>query len=189
MMINYKLIHPNAKFGESHRKTGGSAGYDLYTVEDIAVPMNACVKVRTGVCLDIYDEHNGLMKLYANLLARSSLYGMYGVTIPNGVSAIDTDYQGEIFVPLINTHHCPFDVNIIPAGTAIAQLVFQYYAIPELKQVEEFETKTERGEGGFGSTSQTSQTNQTETIPEHKNNFLEGWCGGYMPGGLIYPLW
>lgn len=148
-MINYKLITPDAKFGEANRKTPGSAGIDLYTVEDITFGNGTSIHLaRTGVCLDMGDETNsyGRLAMYAMLVARSSLYMKYGVSLQS-VGIIDNDYQGEILIPLKSSG----DVTI-PKGTAIAQLVFQHYVIPAMIEVKEFNKKTKRNTGGFGST-------------------------------------
>lgn len=196
MTIHYKLVHPNAKFGELNRKTDGSAGCDLYTVEDVIIKEDQTL-VRTGVCLDMSSSNIIGSALYAQLHARSSLYARHACTIPNGVSVIDNDYQGEILVPLIYTHHQPEPFVIIPAGTAIAQLVFQYYFTPLLQEVEEFKVETVRGDKGFGSTD-VDTTDDKEIMdkmihdPEanpFRNHFINGWCGGYIPLGSVYPLW
>lgn len=144
-MIKCKLIHPLAKVPT--KATKGSAGYDLYTVEDVIFncrsPYDTNYKlVNTGVCLDLQS----LPYTFALLVARSSLYGKYSVRMPS-VGIIDNDYQGEILVPLI----AECDV-VIPKGTAIAQLIFQRSASYNFIEVDEFDTETERGTNGFGST-------------------------------------
>ncbi len=157
-MINFKLIHPNAKFGSENRKTAGSVGYDLYTVEDIIVFPDRSTKAHTGICLDMSDEKiydcetDGHHLVYGQLVARSSLYGSYSVMMPNGVGIIDNDYQGEVLVPLV---YCGYPAKasvIIPAGTAIAQIVFQVAYAPLLIEATSFGNASHRGIGRFGST-------------------------------------
>lgn len=144
-MIDYKLTHPDARMPE--RATSGSAGYDIFTVEDVVFdfrsPYGTIFKlVKTGVKLDMTQNHFQ----YANLVARSSTFKNYGVTIPS-TGIIDNDYQGEILIPLLATRDM-----FIPKGTALAQLIFQEYIAPRLHEVKEFICETERGSNGFGST-------------------------------------
>lgn len=161
-MIKYKLIHPNANFGSENRKTDGSVGYDLYTVEDVTITPDSSIKAHTGVCLDLTDERifdcesNGYNMVYGQLVARSSLFGNYSVMLPNAVGIIDNDYQGEILVPLIYCGYPAKPSVTIPAGTAIAQLIFQVAYTPVLKEVGGFDTTSQRGSGGFGSTDDTN---------------------------------
>lgn len=172
-MINYKLIHPNAKFGEANRKTEGSVGYDLYTVEDVIVFPDRATKAHTGVCLDMSDERiydcesNGHHLVYAQLVARSSLYGGYSVQLTNGVGIIDNDYQGEILVPLIYCGYPAKPSVVIPAGTAIAQLVFQVAYVPLLKESTGFDNNSQRGIGGFGSTDIKKAQERASYLQDH----------------------
>lgn len=149
-MIPYKLIHPNAQFGAENKKTDGSVGYDLYTVEDIKIPWQGAVKAKTGICLDMSNAD--ILSYYAEVVPRSSLYFKYAVMMTNGIGIIDSDYQGEILIPLIYVSHAPAEEQIIPAGTAIAQLIFKVLINPKLKLVDEFDSETQRGARGFGST-------------------------------------
>lgn len=64
------------------------------------------------------------------------------------MGTIDSDYRGEIGVPLINWGTEPFTVN---DGDRIAQLVVARCEKVEFVVVDEL-TETERGTGGFGST-------------------------------------
>lgn len=163
-MIQYKLIHPNAKFGMGNRKTDGSVGYDLYTVEGVTITPERSILAHTGVCLDMTDERifdcetNGHHLVYGQLVARSSLYGNYAVQMPNGVGIIDNDYQGEILVPLIYCGYPAKPSVVIPAGTAIAQIVFQVAYAPLLKEASGFDNNSQRGAGGFGSTTLKERT-------------------------------
>lgn len=72
----------------------------------------------------------------------------HGISIVSGVGIIDSDYRGEIGVPLINWGTEPFTVN---DGDRIAQLVVARCEKVEFVVVDEL-TETERGTGGFGST-------------------------------------
>ena len=66
----------------------------------------------------------------------------------NGVGIVDTDYRGEICVPLINQGSEPFTVT---DGMRIAQLITVPVYLPETAEADEL-PDTARGAGGFGST-------------------------------------
>ena len=70
----------------------------------------------------------------------------HGITLINSVGLVDSDYRGELLIPLINHGSEPFTVE---AGMRIAQLVVLPILTPELKEVTRLDT-TERGAGGFG---------------------------------------
>lgn len=170
VMINYKLIHPDAKFNESNRATEGSAGLDLYTTEDVLFksgPKNwGYQKVRTGVCLDMSNNYSNTSNptmlrntTFAILVARSSLFDKFSVTMP-ALGIIDRDYQGELLIPLLAHFNEDINRTVIPKGTAIAQLVFMSYEYPHLQSVTEFKNTTSRGAGGFGSTDTTEETKE-----------------------------
>ena len=60
----------------------------------------------------------------------------------------DEDYTGEYIVALYNDSD---EVQNIPNGTRIAQLVFLPYINVHFLEVKELD-ETKRGDGGFGST-------------------------------------
>ncbi|KES14954.1 dUTPase, partial [Gilliamella apicola SCGC AB-598-B02] len=64
----------------------------------------------------------------------------------NLVGLIDSDYQGQLFVPVWNRSQTPF---VIEAGDRIAQLIIVPVVQAEFNIVDEF-TESARGEGGFG---------------------------------------
>ena len=64
------------------------------------------------------------------------------------MGVIDSDYRGEIQVPLMNHGKEPF---VIRRGDRIAQLLFAPVFLPELLECESLD-ETARGAGGFGST-------------------------------------
>ncbi|XP_002156201.1 uncharacterized protein LOC100210261 [Hydra vulgaris] len=124
------------------RATQGSAGFDIFAMEDVYLLKRATVKVPTGIRMQIPDGY------YGQLLSRSSLAAQ-NITVEGGV--IDSDYRGEICVLLKNNNDREF---VIKTDLAIAQLVFLQCFSPQLFIVvpEEELTSTARGVGGFGST-------------------------------------
>lgn len=84
----------------------------------------------------------------AQIRPRSGLGSKFGVTLPNAPGTIDSDYRGELLVPLINLGHEPFKVT---HGMRIAQMVIAPVARAEVVEVSDL-SSTDRGSGGFGST-------------------------------------
>jgi dUTP pyrophosphatase len=125
--------------------TSGSAGMDLPACLDRPLTINPGerVAVPTGIAISI-PSHD-----YVGLIfARSSLGYKKGITLPNAVGVIDSDYRGEIFVALTNISDSPYVIN---PGERIAQLVIMPVCIAQLEVVDSL-SDTERGEGAFGST-------------------------------------
>jgi len=79
---------------------------------------------------------------------RSGLAWRHGVTMVNPPGTIDSDYRGELFVPMINHGS---EAYVLERGERIAQLVLAPVHQIEWQVTDTLET-TERGEGGFGST-------------------------------------
>src|SRR5439155_14423879 len=98
--------------------------------------------VRTGLALAIPDGYE------AQVRPRSGLALKHGLTLPNALATIDSDYRGELMTPMINLGTEPV---VVTRGTRIAQLVFQRVEVVELEEVAEL-PPSERGGGGFGST-------------------------------------
>ena len=80
--------------------------------------------------------------------ARSGLAIKKGIGLVNGIGTIDSDYRGELKVPLINWGSEPFEIQ---NGDRIAQLVIAKYERVEVEVTTELQD-TLRGEGGFGHT-------------------------------------
>lgn len=137
-----------SKSGELPRyETENSAGLDLRALLDepmIIKPMER-VLIPTGIFLEIPNGFEGQVR------ARSGLSIKHGLTMVNGVGTVDSDYRGELKVPMINLGSDEFKVE---SGDRIAQIVFAKYETVSFEAVsstEELE-KTERGAGGFGHT-------------------------------------
>ena len=97
--------------------TAGSAGMDLRACIDapITIQPRERVKVPTGFAIALPGPEYA-----AFIFARSGLGNNYGVTLPNCVGVVDSDYRGEIKVPLRNMGEKPYAVQ---PGERIAQLV------------------------------------------------------------------
>jgi dUTP pyrophosphatase len=143
MILRIKKLNENAEIPK--RATNGSAGYDLCACieEDVVIKKGQIVKIPTGISAEINTNEAALM-----IYARSGLASKNGVTLVNCVGVVDSDYRGEIVVPLINLGN---DDYIIEKGARIAQLVVTPVILPEIEEVSEL-GDTDRGSGGFGST-------------------------------------
>lgn len=141
--LNVKRLTATAQLPK--RQTPGSAGYDLYADLDEAIRLEPGETrlIRTGIALAI-----GTPDVAAFIYARSGIASRYNVAPANCVGVIDSDYRGEVCVPLYNAGREPFAIH---PGDRIAQLVFAPVYLPTLVECDELD-ETQRGEGGFGST-------------------------------------
>jgi dUTP pyrophosphatase len=123
--------------------TDGSAAVDLRNAGPaITIPPLGRVLVPTGLAIAL--PHG----VEAQVRPRSGLAIRQGIGILNAPGTIDSDYRGEIGVPLIN-----FDAETqsVAHGERIAQLLVAY--VPKIlwEPVAALPTSG-RGTGGFGST-------------------------------------
>lgn len=122
--------------------TGGAAGFDLRSTQQLTLTPWQRALVKTGVRLAI---PRGLV---GKVCPRSGLAVKHGITVLNAPGVIDSDFTGEIGVVLINLGG--EDFNIYP-DDRIAQLVIEKLPPIVLRETDQLDD-TERGEGGFGST-------------------------------------
>ena len=125
-------------------ETEGSAGFDIaaFTEESIVIRPGERKLVPTGLYFEVPRGHE------AQVRARSGLAVKHGIGLVNGIGTIDSDYRGEVRVPLINWGDEDFEIN---DGDRIAQVVITSYEKVDIELADELE-ETERGEGGFGHT-------------------------------------
>ena len=124
--------------------TPGSAGCDLRAAvtEPVTLEPGDRALIPTGICIALPDHHE------AQVRPRSGLAVRHGITVLNAPGTIDTDYRGEIRVPLVNLGQ---DAFVIDRGERVAQLVIARYTQVGW-QLEASLDDTVRGAGGFGST-------------------------------------
>lgn len=122
----------------------GAAGFDLYADIDsnLYIQPGETRMIHTGISMEIPDGYFGA------IYARSSLGVNRNLRPPNCVGIIDSDYRGNIAVPLINDSK---HTQIVQAHERVAQLVIQPVIDARLYEVTEL-SETDRGSGGFGST-------------------------------------
>ncbi|MDO4563115.1 MAG: dUTP diphosphatase [Clostridia bacterium] len=124
--------------------TRGAAGMDacacitdcitINPKERVAVPLGFAMEVPRGYAAFIY--------------ARSGLGLKKGITLPNCVGVIDSDYRGEVKCALTNISEDAFIVN---PGDRICQIVISAVISAEL-EITDTLSDTLRDAGGFGST-------------------------------------
>ena len=126
------------------RSSEQAAGYDVYACcdEEILLKRGSIHAVPTGIAVEIPEGY------HISIRARSGLALKHGLTPINTPGTIDSDYRGEIFVPLINLGTADFTIK---HGERIAQLLIEKTYTIEWVESEAL-TDTARAGGGFGST-------------------------------------
>lgn len=138
-VLKVKRLHPDAVLPT--RGTPGSAGLDLYAIEDVEIQPDGIGEMHTGLAMETPPGYFGL------ILSRSST-GKNMVRLSAGANAADEDYRGELMVYLTNDGIYPWHVH---KGDRVAQIVITPYLPCVVREVDEL-SETQRGAGGFGST-------------------------------------
>ncbi|MDR3296085.1 MAG: dUTP diphosphatase [Clostridiales Family XIII bacterium] len=125
-------------------ETAGSAGMDLraHLPAPVVLQPGGRALVPTGVSIQLPPGFE------AQIRARSGLAAKHGIGLVNGVGTVDSDYRGEIQIPLINWGEEAFTIR---DGERIAQMVVAGYERVTWEEAEEL-AATGRGAGGFGHT-------------------------------------
>lgn len=147
--IDYKILDP--RLGDTiplpSYATAGSAAMDIRAVFDddnLTLAPNDCQLIGTGLAFHIADPN------YCGIvLPRSGLGYKHGIVLGNLVGLIDSDYQGELKIPLWNRSQTPYTVAL---GERIAQFMIQPVIRAQLNPVQDFADESARGTGGFGHT-------------------------------------
>ena len=141
----------------------GDAGLDLTSRETVEIAPGETVMVGTGVRMEIPEGYYGLV------VPRSGVAAKRGITLANTPGVIDSNYRGEIMLPLHNIapsmrwvalgvggavvgqhwERNP-DVVTIERGERVAQIIIMRHETVECVEVDGL-SETERGAGGFGS--------------------------------------
>lgn len=152
-MKNTLKIHKIRDVNTPARGTSKSAGIDLYVPNDFPgthyLAPGQSVSIPSGLYFKIPTKHALLVMNRSGIALRKSLQV--------GACLIDEDYQGEVFVHLINIGD---DVQEINPGEKLVQLVLipvNYIGVEVADNLTDLYggKVTERGENGFGSTDKT----------------------------------
>lgn len=147
------------------RGTECSAGLDFYVPagirlcmlpgDDVLIPSGIKVEVPHGYALIAHNRSS--MATSTRAMKYAGLKGNPNSTrgcVVVGACVVDEDYQGEIYIHLINVGRC---AETIIAGMKVVQLVLtpvSYEGVEVVDEEELFNQATERGKGGFGSTNE-----------------------------------
>ncbi|MFO7892980.1 MAG: dUTP diphosphatase [Longimicrobiales bacterium] len=123
--------------------TQGSAAVDLRNAGPaVTLDPGARKLIPTGLAIALPDG------VEAQVRPRSGLAIKRGIGIINAPGTIDSDYRGEVRVPIINHDGAP---QTIEHGERIAQMVVARVGRIRWDETEDL-PGTDRGVGGFGST-------------------------------------
>lgn len=167
--LEIKLLSENATMPKRDRL---DAGYDIFAAETVTLEPQEKAVIKTDVAVNIPEGYVGL------LTSRSGVSSKTHLVVETG--KIDAGYQGNLGINIKNDKQRNNAIDykdysdfltiksekytdiggpdnsgnsyIIQKGDKLAQLVIVPIWTPELKEVEEFQTESERGEKGFGST-------------------------------------
>jgi dUTP pyrophosphatase len=147
-MVEIKLrrLPHNADLPLPAYESAGAAGMDLRAAIAAEAPLTLApggrALVPTGLALQLPEGFEGQVR------PRSGLAAKHGVTVLNAPGTVDSDYRGEVKVPLVNLGEEPFTIG---RGDRIAQLVVAPVTRAVLVEAARLD-ETARGAGGFGST-------------------------------------
>ena len=126
------------------RMTEHAAGFDLAAAvgEPLVLQPGEIKLIPCGFSMSIPHGYE------AQVRPRSGLASKFGITMVNAPGTIDSDYRGQVHVPLINLGRKKFTIE---RGMRIAQLLI--VPVPKVKIVEVDDLdQTKRGHRGFGHT-------------------------------------
>ena len=145
-------IHPAAKLPT--KATSGSAGYDLYSIENYQLHIGRTIKVRTGLVIKPPPGY------FSSIRGRSSLGSKYGIGIPHGLGTIDSDFSGSQDELIVILHRLIDEEKwgkelippyVIKAGDRVAQLLFECHQDILLEEDSPEELLNGTSRGGLGS--------------------------------------
>lgn len=125
-------------------QTAGSAGMDLcaFLTETITLQPLERTLVPTGLFIELPQGFE------AQIRPRSGMSIKKGITVINAPGTIDSDYRGEIKIPIVNLSSV---AQTIEDGERVAQMVIAKHETISWTEVNLL-GETERGAGGFGHT-------------------------------------
>jgi len=142
--VKLKRLSNGLGLGLPSYETSGSAGADIQAAVDAPLTLKPGERglIPAGFAMALPQGFE------AQVRPRSGLAVKNGLTVLNAPGTIDSDYRGEVMVPLINLGQEPF---LIERGMRIAQMVITPVVQGAFTEVAALDD-TERGTGGFGST-------------------------------------
>lgn len=174
--LEIKLLTENATMPKRDRL---DAGYDIFAAETVILEPQEKAVIKTDVAVNIPEGYVGLLTSRSGVSSKTHLVietgkidagfqGNMRINIKNdtdlnsvnanphifeaGFSNYVYDIENKIIETIYDDGELMTDVYKINKGDKLAQLVIVPIWTPELKEVEEFSSESERGEKGFGST-------------------------------------
>ena len=170
--IEIKYLSDNAV--KPTRAYGNSAGLDIYASEPAIIRPQDQILLPTDLSINIPDGYVGLLTSRSGVSSKTDLvvetgkidagfHGHMKVNIKNDSEKWTSDYafnadESQVLVKDIEGELVPVDDNgftedscLIRKGEKIAQLLIVPIVTPEVKEVKDFDYKSERGSQGFGS--------------------------------------
>lgn len=143
VMVRVQIINKSPHALPQYQ-TAGSAGMDLraWLQEPVTLQPLERRLIPTGLYMALPQGYE------AQIRPRSGMAIKKGITLVNTPGTIDSDYRGEVMIPVINLSN---EVQVIEDGERIAQMVLARYEQADWDAVEVLD-ETVRGAGGFGHT-------------------------------------
>jgi len=133
--MEFVLLNTDAQMPT--RATSGSAGYDLYAMDDVTIPLYGQATIPTGVgIINVPKDVAGFIWPRSGTAHKAGIDRLAGL--------IDSDYSDGIGVILINHGDKPFHIK---KGDRMAQIVFKNIILVANDIV-----ISDDRDGGFGST-------------------------------------
>lgn len=150
------------------RKTYGAIGWDLVARLDqtVWIPQGQTVKIPVGIRLDLPAGYEAQVRPRSGMTLRG-----HRVTL----GTIDSDFRGEILVPVYNTQ---LPAAMIEPYMAIAQMVIAPVLDVEWVEVDSI-SETARGESGWGSTDRKLYPHCVTCNKVIEDCGCDGWQGVY----------
>ncbi|MBJ6130587.1 dUTP pyrophosphatase [Staphylococcus aureus] len=171
-IIQVKLLSENARMPERNHTT--DAGYDIFSAETVVLEPQEKAVIKTDVAVSIPEGFVGLLTSRSGVSSKTHLvietgkidagyHGNLGINIKNDNETLESEYIGNFgrspdgidgkyaLLPPSDKNLVMNGSYVINKGDKLAQLVIVPILTPELKQVEEFGSVSERGAKGFGS--------------------------------------
>lgn len=130
------------------RQHASDAGFDLYASESVTLRPGEYHNMPSGIACAIPLG-------YAGIMTPRSGFGCKGLVLKNVVGVIDSNYRGEIGLPLFNnnipTNKTEARTIEVHEGERVAQMLIVKVEDAKFVEVEELD-ETDRGDCGFGST-------------------------------------
>jgi dUTP pyrophosphatase len=142
--VKIKRLPHGDKLAMPMRMTEHAAGFDLSAAVDAPITLQPG-DIRLIPCGFAMAIPHGFE---AQVRPRSGLASRHGITMINAPGTIDSDYRGEVQVPMVNHGKAPFTIE---RGMRIAQMLILPVPAVKIVEVEDLD-QTRRGHRGFGHT-------------------------------------